>query len=421
MVISLCITNEKLWNQGLFYRGIHIGTKDDEITSDYDWWTYGRFEVDGGRWVKTNAAPVHTSISNVHVQFARGLIRATLRNVKERVKPVLAEEVQGRYRKEQSHFRFTKYCLQATSRCIKKYGRDSEMFRMLTIERYLMGNREACRRALQRHWAPPWETMMHLDQDRQELDLQLPPRTLRRRRLLRPRTSSNPAATTPGPGPAKYRMRSIFFDDAASEEESVGSETKRRATHHPAVPRPWAQNYRLRSIFFPISPSRRAVKSSIKKHGAKLRRRTSPQPCSSRFRMKSILSLDIPPEPEAVDAETETPVVAPVPRPMPSRRQTPKYRMESNLSPLDTASENSTVSSEEGKVVSGQVFVLPKTPRPQTPAHEPGTLLSALGFTAELAAVSSESEERGACPVSRRRRRRNRNRGRKECASQASF
>lgn len=157
------ITNEKLWNQGLFYGSIHIGTKDDDITSDYDWWSYGRTEAEGSKWIEVNVEPVHTSTSEVHVGFARGLIRATLRSVKQAVQPLLAADVKAGDKKAQ--LRYTMYCRHSVRQAIQKYGRGSEQHSLLDKKTYLLRKIEDRKAHVAKDWAPSWATMMCLEQE----------------------------------------------------------------------------------------------------------------------------------------------------------------------------------------------------------------------------------------------------------------
>lgn len=168
-VLSLGISNEQLWSQGLFYSGIHIGTKDDEITSGYDWWSYGRPEREGGQWFDVTAAPVHRSTSQVAISFARGLLRATARNVKHAVKPVLVDEYKlGKDAARLSHVIF---CNTARERVIEKYGRDSEQHSILSFRTTQVQERKLRRVALARDWAPSWETIMRLEEDEPEVSI----------------------------------------------------------------------------------------------------------------------------------------------------------------------------------------------------------------------------------------------------------
>lgn len=169
-VLSVGISNERLWKQGLYYRGIHIGAKDHAVTSEYDWWSYGRAEIRGGTSIDTAAAPIHNSTSPATSTFvARGLLHATLRSVKEPVLPILIEDLERADPEAQSRFR--EYIATCRRRTAQKYGRASDQYYLICLMANPGFSREAARRAVsRRQWAPSWETMMRLDQDKQRLD-----------------------------------------------------------------------------------------------------------------------------------------------------------------------------------------------------------------------------------------------------------
>lgn len=233
-VITLGISNEKLWNQGLFYRGIHIGTEDDKITSEYDWWSYGRVEVKGSKWIDLKAAPEHTSTSQTTRIFARGLLLATLRNVKESVGPILDADVRRENRQEKK--RFARYIADAVRRASQKYGRDSEQYRVLKALTDAQRSKEAMQAMVRRKWAPSWETIMRLEQDQPELDPRQPrppPRTLRRQRLLRPGPPPTSAREAAQRWRSNFRMRSILPHIIPEETDASSNTTENMASPRP--------------------------------------------------------------------------------------------------------------------------------------------------------------------------------------------
>ncbi|KAG6354810.1 hypothetical protein INS49_003891 [Diaporthe citri] len=378
-VMSLNITNEALWKRGLFYRSIHIGTKDDEITSEYDWWSYGRTEADGSRWVEVNLEPVHTPTSRVHLAFARGLIRATFRNVTQPVRRLLAADVKTGNKKAQG--RYMRYCADGVRQAIQKYGMDSEQHRLLEVKPDVLETTEGRKVLVAKDWAPSWETMMRLDQEQQKVG-PLPPRglppTLRRRRLLRldqhqqkvgplqplglpstlrrqrPLRRRSPptlALVVRQPWTSSFRMKKILPPDITPGKGAVGSGPKNRP-ESPESRRPGAQKYGMRSIFSPHSPHREAVKNPMMERHAKRRQPKTSRPWPSKKEMKNILSNDI--DPEEADISSST-----------------KGRMK-------------------------RLRLTPRATRQRGPF--------APGMTPETKAASSEAEERGARPVSRAHR-----------------
>ncbi|POS73820.1 hypothetical protein DHEL01_v207784 [Diaporthe helianthi] len=198
-VLSLCIANKELWKQGLYYKGIHIGTKDDKITSEFDWWSYGRPEMHGSPIIDTHATPIPSSILRADFDFARGLVRATLRSVEERVQPLLAEDLKNADPVAVSQYRI--YQQENETRAILKYGYASVQQRLI----------KTSRERPDPQWAPPWEIMFDacLDHDVQTLD----PRGYQMRSIMYPNDA---------PEPANVLMRSIMSPETAPH----GSETE---------------------------------------------------------------------------------------------------------------------------------------------------------------------------------------------------
>lgn len=348
--MSFGISNEKLWNQGLFYRGIHIGTKDDDIANEYDWWSYGRRDVEGSRWINVDASPVHTSMSQVHGLFARGLLRATLRNVKESVRPILRKDVSGKNNEHRA--RFLKYIKDAMRRAALKYGRDSEQYHLLKAWSYEAGSEkaeEANKALLKRQWTPSWETMIRLEEDEPEFEPRkprAPPRTLRRQRLLRPRRLPNPTAPRAPPSwSSSYRMKSIFSDDVTPENETVSSKEDMHLERPSETRRSWNQKYRMRSIFSPDSPGQQAMKSPMAKRRAERRHAGNSRSRPSKYRTRSTLSHDIGPEEADVSSSGKEGVASPTPDDNAAQTQTATYRREGARSALDITPETKTVSS----------------------------------------------------------------------------
>lgn len=211
-VLSLFISNETLWNQGLYYKGIHIGTKDDEITSEYDWWSYGLPDK-SHRWSNKGSTPRHAATSEAHILFASGLLLATLRSVEEPVRPILAEDVR---RNPEARLLYRKYLRTALPRGANKYGKAGVQYRILRS--YVSKvTKDEITAIMGEQWAPSWRTLMRLDHDRQELGPVQPrplPRTLRRRPLEHPRPSpastSSSVSTDPLPEAQGHRTRSIL-------------------------------------------------------------------------------------------------------------------------------------------------------------------------------------------------------------------
>ncbi|KAH8773754.1 hypothetical protein F5883DRAFT_641735 [Diaporthe sp. PMI_573] len=319
-VLSVSISNEKLWNQGLYYRGIHIGTKDDAITSEYDWWSYGRPEIRGGKSIDIAAAPIHVSTSTTHSSLARGLLRATLRSVEEPVLPVLAKDVERA--EPGAQLRLRSWIASCERRAAEKYGKASDQYYLIRIFKVISFKREEVRMAVSRkQWAPSWEIMMGLDQDKQRLESlepRTPPRTLGRRRLLRPHPSPASASTSTGrlPRAERHWMRSILSPEAAPGTQTVssnGSEdpvvvrlvysTSRSA--RPKSPRDW-----MRGILSPVdSTSDNTTASSDTEETSTRRASTSPrtpQPHNSTYRADGLLTtLDLSPETAAGSSEAE--------------------------------------------------------------------------------------------------------------------
>lgn len=427
-VISLGISNEQLWNQGLFYKTIHIGTKDDEITSEYDWWSYARTEVEGSVWMNPTAAPVHTSLSQVRVSFARGLLRATVRDVNRSIPPLLASDVKRKDGVDgKGRLLWGRYCSDSRRKVIRKYGRDSAQHQLLKVRPHLLPSGEARKEVLAKGWAPSWEAIMRLDQDQREADhLQpRPPRTLRRQRLLRPRPHPR---SRPRPSPiSNLTARSIFSDDAAAKKEAASSEAKRRATSHPRTPRPWTGSHPTRGMLSLDSPSQQPVNTLMMRKRARRRHPAMTRPWSSDFWTKwteSIGSLDTPPETETVSPDMKKQAASPAPTPRATERRTSKhrsrsilspaapdsespasnpgdterrtskYRSRSMLSPAAPDSESTTTTPEIGEGVIRRPSTSSKTTQSQDPTYRIGGLLSALGIIRGTEAVSATLEER---------------------------
>lgn len=349
-VVSFGISNEKLWDQGLFYKGLHIGTKDDDIANEYDWWSYGRRDVEGSRWINLHASPVHTSMSQVHGLFARGLIRATLRNVKESVLPILRKDVSGKTNEHRA--RFMRYVKDAVRRAALKYGRDSEQYRLLNAWLYEPGSKKAdevSKAILKRQWTPSWKTMIRLEEDQPDFGPRkprAPPKTLRRKRLLRPRPPPTSATVMAHPPwSSSYRMKSIFSDDVTPESKTVSSEEDMHLERPSETRRSWSQKYRMRSIHSPDSPGQQAMKSPLAKRRAERRHAENSRSRSSKYRMLKFLSHDIGPEEADVSSSGKEGVASPPPDEKAARSQTATHPREGARSALDITPETKTVSS----------------------------------------------------------------------------
>lgn len=424
------ITNEKLWNQGLFYGSIHIGTKDDEITSEYDWWSYGRAESEGSRWIELTVEPVHTSTSEVHLAFARGLIRATLRNVTQPVQPLLAADVKAGDKK--ARLGYKRYCRGSIRQAIQKYGRDSEQHRLLEAKPSLLRTTEGRKALVAKDWAPSWETMTRLEQEQQKVGLLLGPlqprgvaptprrqrllrldqeqqkvgplqargiaATLRRKRLLRPRSPPTSASIARQPWSSSYGMMNILSHDITPRKGAVGSGPKNHLEPHKSR-RPTAERYRIRRIFSPHSPDQEAVKDSMMERRAKRRQPKTSGPWRSKNEMKNILSYDIDPEEADINSSTKGRMAGPRSTPKAARPQTPTYQMKRILSYDIDPEESDVSSSPKGRMKSPRPTS--RAPRPQPRTHQGEGPLSARFKTLETKAVRSEAEQRGASLVSR--------------------
>lgn len=256
-VLSLWISNEELWKQGLYYKGIHIGTKDDEITSGYDWWSYGRPEMHGSPVIDLHAAPIPSSTSEVRAPVAKRLLQSTLRSVVERVQPILNQDIKKRDPVALSLYK--KFQLVLRYRSARKYGQASVQHRL--INDTFRGS--AARRAVgdrYPQWAPSWEIMMRLDADAEAFETRRTRPlfvTLRRQRLLRSRPSpaSDSTSTDHPPRDRGYQVRSIISPDPTPGTEVASMSAP---TGHP----PRASGYRMRSIMFPDpAPGTEAISS----------------------------------------------------------------------------------------------------------------------------------------------------------------
>lgn len=348
--MSFGISNEKLWNQGLFYKGLHIGTKDDDIANEYEWWSYGRRDVEGTIEINVHASPVHTSISQVHGLFARGLLRATLRNVKENVLPILHKDVSGKNNEHRA--RFAKYAIDAVRRARLKYGRDSEQYRLLKTWLYEPKSKkaeEASKAVLKRHWAPSWETMIRLEEEEPDFDPRkplAPPRTIRRQRLLRPRPPPNLTAPMAHPSwSSSYRMKSIYSDDVTPESKTVSSEEDMHLERPSETRRSWNQKSRMRSIYSPDSPGQQAMKSPMAKRRAERRHAENSRSRSSKHRVLSFPTYNIGPEEADVSSSGKEGVASPTPDDKAAQPQTAPYPREGARAALDITPETKTVSS----------------------------------------------------------------------------
>ncbi|KAG8162474.1 hypothetical protein KVR01_008239 [Diaporthe batatas] len=242
-VLSLWISNEELWKQGLYYKGIHIGTKDDEITSEYDWWSYGRPEMHGSPVIDLRGTPVPSSTSEMRLIDARNLLRANLRSVEESMPSIPAQSSSLGKPELLAQLDYDMYLRRAGRRVKEKYGRGSVQSRLQ--KRILRGPiRVSAVGRFYPQWEPSWEMMINPDQHTQALDAQKPSplfRTLRRRRLLR----------TPRPPPAS---------DSPSTEHPPRVISKSPSTETP----PWARDYRMRSIMSPdTAPGTAAAGSGV--------------------------------------------------------------------------------------------------------------------------------------------------------------
>lgn len=360
-VLSLCISNEALWNQGLYYKGIHIGTKDDEITSEYDWWSYGFPEFESARWINKGSTPRHTATSETHISIASALLRATVRSVEEPVRPILAEDL--RRGDPEAILRYKEYLRTALRRGVNKYGRTSVQHRVLQSSLSSLRKDETTA-IMREQWAPSWRTLMQLDQDKQELGPVQPrplPSTLRRRRLLHPRPS--PASTS-----------------SVSTDRLLES-----------------QGHRTRSILSPdIAPVAEAGGSSGVGNPDPLLKSTprASQRKTAKNRIRGVLSSAHHASGNmTAKPETEKKSRRLVSTPRACQQDGYKYGIRRILSPVDYASHNTTEKSETGEDSARRVSTTRTTSRPRNPCYVPKGLPSRLSATRPEAEVDTSAME----------------------------
>lgn len=223
-VLSLIISNEQLWNQGLYYRGIHIGTKDDKITSDYDWWSYGRF-IEETNWLDTTTAPEHSDISDLYLSSSQNLVRATLRDVKERVQAIPAKAVKEG--EPAALLAWAEYCRKTLRQAITRYGANSAQVRLLSLCSTRAKAKSIPGQGLHREWVPSWQDIMTSGQGQQEAGTTEPQPPQRSAYRQRPRHRDTPG-TTPTPHQSRtrrYREREIPSCPDSAPEAIAGSGT----------------------------------------------------------------------------------------------------------------------------------------------------------------------------------------------------
>lgn len=258
---------------------------------------------------------------------------------------------------------YKRYCRGSIRQAIQKYGRDSEQHRLLEAKPSLLRTTEGRKALVAKDWAPSWETMTRLEQEQQKVGLLLGPLqprgiapTLRRKRLLRPRSPPTSAPVARQPWSSSYGMKEILSHDITPGKGAVGSGPKNHLEPRKSR-RPSAERYRIRRIFSPHNPYQEAVKVPMMERRAKRRQPKTSRPWPSKNEMENILSYDI--DPEEADVSSS-----------------PKGRMKS---PRPTS----------------------RAPRPQPRTHQGEGPLSARFKTLETKAVRSEAEQRGASLVSR--------------------
>lgn len=319
------------------------------------------------------------------MSFARGLLHATTRNVKDAVQPILFDEFsRGKKAARLSH---TAYWRKARRRVIDKYGMDSEQHRMLSLRTPRVGERDLLREALARNWAPSWETIMRLEQDEPEDSIWAPGK-LRLRRLQRanPRPRPHPMSVAGQPWPSKHGVRRTLIRDATPGEEPVGTETESRPvqTHKSGRPAAKKPNPLFRSIL--PEPAWRKPSEGVTKSRTK-----RDQPPTEKALFKSIFSDAAWREPsEGITGITKSRAKRDQPRasqPQPSNSQK-KGTPSQNHNP-DEADIKSSL-----KGHSGTPSRTPGASQPRDPTYRAKRLISALDPAPETAAASSKAKTR---------------------------
>ncbi|KUI67001.1 hypothetical protein VM1G_02478 [Cytospora mali] len=161
--LRLAIASEETWKRGEVYRGFHIGTSDNEVTSEYSWWSCGRIFQQA--WIDTTQ-PTRVPLSTCSMRYRRDLVRATLRDVREPETLIFRKDVRDKNREALRNL--SSWRGRMEQRAIRKYGADSKQAymcsgrAMLEVDDENDGQMEQGEDDLS--WVPTWETIMNLGQ-----------------------------------------------------------------------------------------------------------------------------------------------------------------------------------------------------------------------------------------------------------------
>ncbi|KUI60221.1 hypothetical protein VP1G_07387 [Cytospora mali] len=161
--LRLAIASEETWKRGEIYRGFHIGTSDNELTSEYSWWSCGRILQQ--TWIDTTR-PTRVPLSTCSMRYRRDLVRATLRDVHEPETLIFRKDVRDKNREALRNLSSWRWRMQ--QRAIRKYGADSKQAYMCSRRANLDVDDENDEQVEQGEedlsWVPTWETIMNLGQ-----------------------------------------------------------------------------------------------------------------------------------------------------------------------------------------------------------------------------------------------------------------
>lgn len=169
-VLSVSIASEETWKKGEFYRSLHIGSRNNEVTGDYGWWSCG--QILQQKWVHHKGWTTRSLLTS-HTTYKRNMVYATLRDVHEPARPVLYQDV--RERKPQALRELIPWRREMERRAIEKYGAGSEQAILCSKRRELEDLGLPVEGGLEQEvgqdkdnlgWVPSWETIMDLGQRR---------------------------------------------------------------------------------------------------------------------------------------------------------------------------------------------------------------------------------------------------------------
>lgn len=156
--IKVSIASEQTWKEGIIYRGFHLGTKNDELTGDYGWWSHGR--VIDPKWLDTTRV-IRVPLARIPIPSRRDLVRATLRDAHDPEKNLFLEEI--RHRRPDTLLDLKRWRMKIWQRAVAKYGAGSEQAYLCSVE----GSKprppgEGVPDKYNTAWVPSWETIMDL-------------------------------------------------------------------------------------------------------------------------------------------------------------------------------------------------------------------------------------------------------------------